>query len=745
MSVLILVAWLSSFLGSKWVPPLTDGETRRAWPNPLATFVRQNRASTIALLRTGLRSPGMTKEIRISLLQVQELPREQRRLVNKNVMASLMAVHKSMAMAQIWMKKNIEHSSVKVLLTDMNHTGSFIETIVDFLEDIMTTLRQFISGTGSKLLAMVKTVVGMTPRPGKWRYVAKNGVKILLHYLDFLKDSCLVAALIGMLSWSLFHSFGSFSSQVTWILVLSIVVPHVTSATAIAINHPTLVFGWQRYTQKYISNMNMVKPLLFIFGIFVPAILIYLKEEAKHRKKKLLKRTIRNFFLKFPELSTKVSLDKNEPVDDGDPTHEQKDQDLSRDLAQVTDYIKEVHAALLLVKRIELGTEVITQVSIQAIMMMVSQTISNTTNGLQNVFKEDFSRSTSVMGNYKILFLAFSLALSFRTVATSYLNVKTGLKRSFLFAPCKALLYFRAMLVSCTRVACLVAFFTPSLGLLNMLSHWTAEQPSLSPVTLPEVLEPGSRLAYWHRGTNSTQTVAVADIYRADYGGVIPPPSKIFEKYSEYYNNLTSFYSDLHNRVKPPPYTLYTNCTLYTFYCTLGALLTCQAIMLFLVKQRINSRFEGAGPWSQLQHLLESLTVPDCYKDWDEGEGGVEEHRGRWRRAAAEIAITSVIHFFCNVFLLTPVIFTGVVLQSNVPSDERVCFSHEHPGAAPDDRAGDRDVPRGEGCLPAVHPAVLGPARRPHGGRLAGRRAGLPLHGQAAPVDRHSQGKGASG
>ena len=75
MSVLILVAWLSSFLGSKWVPPPADREIRRAWANPLATFVRQNQASTIALLRTALRSQDLTKEIRISLLQVQELPR----------------------------------------------------------------------------------------------------------------------------------------------------------------------------------------------------------------------------------------------------------------------------------------------------------------------------------------------------------------------------------------------------------------------------------------------------------------------------------------------------------------------------------------------------------------------------------------------------------------------------------------------------------------------------------------------
>ena len=251
------------------------------------------------------------------------------------------------------------------------------------------------------------------------------------------------------------------------------------------------------------------------------------------------------------------------------------------------------------------------------------------------------------------------MVLSFKTVATTYLKVKTGLKRGFLLAPCKALLAFRAILVSCTRVACLVAFFIPSLGLLNILSHWTAEQPSLSPVAVPEVLELGSRLSYWHAGTNSTQTVAFADIYRADYGGVKSPPSREHDKYSEYYFNLADFYTELHTRVKPPPYTLYTHFTLYTFYCILGALLTCQGLLLALVKRRLNCSFQRASPWVQLQHLLESLTVPDCFKDWDEGEGGVEEHRRRWRRVATEIAVTSVIHFLTNIFLLSPVFFTG--------------------------------------------------------------------------------------
>ena len=111
--------------------------------------------------------------------------------------------------------------------------------------------------------------------------------------------------------------------------------------------------------------------------------------------------------------------------------------------------------------------------------------------------------------------------------------------------------------------------------------------------------------------------------------------------------------------MRPPPYKLYTHFTLHTFYCTLGALLICQGLLIFLVKQRINSGFQTASPWAQLQHLLESLTFPDSFKDWDEGEGGVEEHRWRWRRVATEIAVTSVIHFFSNVFLLTPIFFTG--------------------------------------------------------------------------------------
>jgi hypothetical protein len=114
-----------------------------------------------------------------------------------------------------------------------------------------------------------------------------------------------------MLSSSLFHSMGSFSSQVTWILVLSIVVPHVTSSAAIAINHPTLVLGWRGYTRKNIDHLNVLKLLLFMFGVFVPAILIYLKEVAKDKKKEMLKKTTKNFILQGPE-QQKLSKENQE-------------------------------------------------------------------------------------------------------------------------------------------------------------------------------------------------------------------------------------------------------------------------------------------------------------------------------------------------------------------------------------------------------------------------------------------------
>ena len=151
MSVLVLVAWLSSFLGSKWLAPPASRKAREVWISPLATFVRQNQASTITLLRTGLKSQHVTKAIRIGLLQVQELPRDQRRQVNKSLMASLMSVHRSMATAQLWMKENIEHSTVKVLLVDINHTGSLLERTLDFSENFTNSLGQLLSLAGSKV------------------------------------------------------------------------------------------------------------------------------------------------------------------------------------------------------------------------------------------------------------------------------------------------------------------------------------------------------------------------------------------------------------------------------------------------------------------------------------------------------------------------------------------------------------------------------------------------------------------
>merc|ERR1719305_803672 len=73
-------------------------------------------------------------------------------------------------------------------------------------------------------------------------------------------------------------------------------------------------------------------------------------------------------------------------------------------------------------------------------------------------------------------FLVLSILWSMKTIAKTYIKVKTAGKVEVLALPAKLLLAVRSLFVYSVRLSCVVAFFGPFLGLFNVLAHWRAEQ-----------------------------------------------------------------------------------------------------------------------------------------------------------------------------------------------------------------------------------------------------------------------------
>ena len=114
--------------------------------------------------------------------------------------------------------------------------------------------------------------------------------------------------------------------------------------------------------------------------------------------------------------------------------------------------------------------EVFYQISLQIILVLMTNTRTATTSGLQTYFQQN-----TIWGLNPSIVLGFSIAWSLRTAIT--LHVKT-IKEHKIFFYCSQSFFVGvwALFATSRRVLSIVCFFVPSLGLQDILYHWLAEQ-----------------------------------------------------------------------------------------------------------------------------------------------------------------------------------------------------------------------------------------------------------------------------
>ena len=79
------------------------------------------------------------------------------------------------------------------------------------------------------------------------------------------------------------------------------------------------------------------------------------------------------------------------------------------------------------------------------------------------------------MGLHPDIFLTASILLSLHTSLRTHYKSLT-IEKGFLSSKAKVIVLLWAWFATLRRVAGIVAFFTPSLGLLDLLIHWKYEQ-----------------------------------------------------------------------------------------------------------------------------------------------------------------------------------------------------------------------------------------------------------------------------
>ena len=204
------------------------------------------------------------------------------------------------------------------------------------------------------------------------------------------------------------------------------------------------------------------------------------------------------------------------------------------------------------------------------------------------------------------------------TLIVTYLKIHSEQKVGMLSISAKAVLGLRALLFYVTRVTCVVAFFAPFLGLGDILAHWHAEKIQLATNLLNNVRGSGS---YWDRET-------VDLLYREQDS------------------------------------TNYTVVTLQAAAFLFAGILLLHGIAIIILKMNVSSHFESTDWLNKIGHTVQSLHVPDVYKDFDvDAESDWDrtpyDYRTSYAAVQTETFWMTTLQMISNLLLLIPLGVTG--------------------------------------------------------------------------------------
>ena len=261
--------------------------------------------------------------------------------------------------------------------------------------------------------------------------------------------------------------------------------------------------------------------------------------------------------------------------------------------------------------KLELGLETVLQFIGQLILYFLSHTDTQTIE-VVSVQKIEVNETLLVL----------SLIASFIGCLFSYL---TGLSRKRAYFPfiskIMAVFYFTPALI--VKVWCIIMYFTPSLGLFNVLQHWKNEQVLWNTDSLQEFIVDGMI------------------VLEHDKGSIRVP-----------WTPVTS--------IKGPEYILYTTLRLKEYFRAFWIIFFVQAIIIYSIKHKwCKSTFNKKTFIDRIIHSMENVLIVSNTEEWDSEKGDPEEHKQRLKTNKNEMNRLMIMNFIFNCIYLTPLIFLG--------------------------------------------------------------------------------------
>ena len=279
--------------------------------------------------------------------------------------------------------------------------------------------------------------------------------------------------------------------------------------------------------------------------------------------------------------------------------------------------------------------ETLYQVALQIVLLFFTQTNTPTTGGLESFFAKKTFLGLEIDPTW---ILVIFVGLSLKSCIFQHIKAVSA-EKGFFGLKAKLAVFAWAVFATIRKVASIVCFFTPSLGLFNLLHHWQAENTPFK-----ARLEESQKLInndVQHFQTekielyNMTEEVSWASLDRWDYQDPEHPT--------------------------PPPYSIYTGISLqHTFFAFMG-LIILQILMLVIVKLCTSKKFcEEKNYFHKLTHLFQITNLPFPYEDWDVGNyDSVSAFRERYNKIQREMLASYAVTFVSTLISMIPLAVTG--------------------------------------------------------------------------------------
>ena len=320
-----------------------------------------------------------------------------------------------------------------------------------------------------KKMRKLDDFVKKIPRGPEIRYAVLVSMAVLGWYVDFIKDILIATDLTD-----LYQSFWDFKSQLVLVLWITPFLAQTIIGCYLTIrfwHKPSHIFGVG--VASFSSGQKVLARALFLcLAPVAPAVLIYIN---KSRERKLIQNQKKLAALDERNIAERLSLfqERQELLADQD----------------------ELEGLLAVTYQLETVLESSPQLLVQLLILLMSSTLLPlpAVTGVQAVFDGHIS------GNFLSSAVFYiSISLSLQSICTGHLTTYI-IKKKYHLPDLGKVLTFLLFFLGCTaRILAIVFFFTPALGLFNMMlpfsldnrmSYSSALQEELGRETLAEMAD----------------------------------------------------------------------------------------------------------------------------------------------------------------------------------------------------------------------------------------------------------------